>query len=238
MPISMEIKKISSTLDSACAKGKTFLTAPDLQELSRFAGLPIPPSAFAKDEKDVLEKSKQLKYPLVMKISSPQVLHKSDCGGIQVGIQNENDLKSAYSAILKNVQKNMPSAEIEGVEICEMEKPSLELIVGARKDPQFGPMLMFGLGGVYVEVFKEVAFRSLPISIYQMDEMIQESRIYPLLCGVRGEKAKDLPSLKEIMFRISYLIQNFPSIQDIEINPFRVYEKGVKALDLRVMLKR
>jgi succinyl-CoA synthetase beta subunit len=169
---------------------------------------------------------------------SRDIIHKSDVGGVALNLLNRSEVIDAYEAILQNCRSIQPDAKIEGVEISEMLQPGVELIIGARKDKIFGPVMAFGSGGKYVEVIKDVSFRALPVGKKEMMAMIEETRAYTLLLGVRGEEKKDLDKVLEVMQRLSELIIRCPEISDIEVNPLVVYEygKGAKALDIRVLL--
>ncbi|MHA1940926.1 MAG: acetate--CoA ligase family protein, partial [Candidatus Hodarchaeales archaeon] len=181
-----------------------------------------------------------VKYPVVMKIVSKDIIHKSDAGGVALNLENRDELMDAYEAIMSSARRYKPDAKIEGVEIVQMIEmdEALETIIGARIDNIFGPTCMFGLGGIYVEVLKDVAFRSAPVSRSDAIGMIQQIRSYPLLLGVRGEEPKDIEGCIDIILRLSQIILNCPDISDIEINPVLVFEQnqGVLAVDTRILL--
>jgi acetyltransferase len=179
-------------------------------------------------------------YPVVMKVVSKDILHKSDAGGIALDLENDDEVIDAYEAIMRNCRANMPRAVIEGVEISEMVQHGTEMIVGARIDGSFGPTVMVGLGGIYVEVMKDVSFRSTPLGRQEITAMIKEIRSYPLLLGVRGEKTRDINALMDTIIRIGAVIRNCKGISDIEINPLVLYEQGMgaRAVDVRIILSR
>jgi acetyltransferase len=175
-----------------------------------------------------------------LKIVSRDILHKSDAGGVALGLDDRKELMDAYEAILHNARRYNSSAVIDGVEVAEMIKPGAELIVGARVDRSFGPVVMCGFGGIYVEVMKDVAFRASPLSRQEVMTMLKEIRSFPILLGVRGEPRRDIETVVEVIIRISTIIEKCRDITDIEINPIVVYEKGsgIKALDARILFSK
>jgi succinyl-CoA synthetase beta subunit len=175
-----------------------------------------------------------------MKVISKDIIHKSDAGGIALDLDNREEIVDAYEAIMRNCRKNVSHALIEGVSLSEMVRPGVEMIIGARRDAIFGPTIMVGLGGIYVEVMKDVAFRSLPLDRPEIQTMIKEIRAYPLLLGVRGEEMKDINKLVESIIKIGAIIRSCKGISDIEINPLVVYEQGMgaKAVDVRILLSK
>jgi len=206
----------------------------------RMTGIPIPKSLQARTVRDAVEAANAVGYPVVMKIVSRDIIHKSDAGGIALDLENEEEVADAYSTIVQNCKRHVPHAVIEGVDISEMVRPGTELIVGARMDPTFGPTMMAGLGGIYVEVMKDVAFRSLPAGARDLMDMIKELRSYPLLLGVRGEKMKDIRALTNVIVILGAILRQCRGITDIEINPLVVYEQGegVRAVDVRIILEK
>jgi acyl-CoA synthetase (NDP forming) len=173
-----------------------------------------------------------------MKIVSKDILHKSEVGGIALDLQSREEVLDAYEAIIHNCKMRKPDARIDGVEIAEMAEPGVEVITGARVDKGFGPISMFGLGGIYVEVMKDVSFRALPLSRKEVISMMKDTRSYPLLMGVRGEERRDIDKVVDAIMRIGAIIQKCKDISDIEVNPLVVYGQGdgVKAVDVRIML--
>jgi len=175
-----------------------------------------------------------------MKVVSRDIIHKSDAGGIALGLDNVDEVIDAYEAVMKNCKAYNPNAAITGVELAEMVTPGLELVVGAIRDGSFGPIVMCGLGGVYVEVMKDVSFRSYPLNHKEVHTMLQEIRSFPLLMGVRREKKKYIEGVIDTIIKVGTILYYCPQITDIEINPLRVYEqqKGIKALDVRILLRK
>lgn len=220
--------------------GRYFLLAHEAQRIMNLAGIVIPRSIQARTVKDAIEAAKSIGYPVVMKVVSKDIIHKSDVGGIALNLENEAEVVDAYGAILRNCREHVPNAVIKGVDISEMVKQGTELIVGARRDNIFGPIIMIGLGGIYVEVMKDVSFRSLPVTQWDIVSMIKELRAYPLLLGVRGEKTKDIAAVENAVVILGAILNNCPGISDIEINPLVVYERGegVRAVDVRIILTK
>ncbi|MBN1298308.1 MAG: acetate--CoA ligase family protein [Actinobacteria bacterium] len=200
----------------------------------------VPYAGVAKNITDAHDIIKNTGYPVVLKIDSPDILHKSDVGGIKVGIKNDEELESAFHTILANVKKSLPQARINGISIQEMVQDKKEVIIGVNKDPQFGHMIMFGLGGIYVEILKDVSFRIAPIKETDSKEMIDEIKTVKLLKGARGEKPSDIDSIVEVLLKISQLVTDFPEIVEMDINPLFVKEKGKGAIagDVRIRIEK
>ena len=173
-----------------------------------------------------------------MKIVSPQIIHKSDAGGVKVGLKNSQEVRAAFKEIIKNAKKYNKKAIIKGVLIQEMVKGGKETIIGSKLEPGFGPVVMFGMGGIYVEVLKDVTFRLAPITDSESDEMISSIKTNKLLQGVRGEKPSDTKKLSECLQRISQLVSDFNEIKELDMNPVLVFEKGkgCKVVDVRIGL--
>ena len=203
-------------------------------------GIPVVKTAFAKTEEDAFRAAEEIGYPLVMKIVSPQISHKSDTGGIRLSLQNGNEVRAAYREMMERIPKKKPDAVLEGVQLQQMISGGREVIIGMIRDPTFGPMLMFGLGGVYVEILKDVKFAISPVNEKEAREMITGIKTYPLLAGVRGAKPSDLDALVDTIMRVSRLVCDFSEIEEFEINPMMVFEerKGALAVDMRLTLRK
>lgn len=191
---------------------------------------------FAKDLDEALEKAEELGYPLVMKIMSPDIIHKSDAGGVIVNIKNKGELKDAYSKIIENGKRYSKKAKINGVLLTPMAEDGVELIIGAIRDEQFGPCVMVGFGGIFVEVLKDVNFKISPVSHNEAREMVEKLQLYPILDGIRGQGKLDVEAVVDTIVKVSRLIVENEDIKEIDINPVRVYEKGLIALDGRVII--
>jgi acetyl-CoA synthetase (ADP-forming) len=202
-------------------------------------GIPVVKTAFAKTAEEAISAAEEMGYPLVMKVVSPQISHKSDIGGVRLSLQNAAEVKAAYQDMMESISKNMPGASLEGVQLQPMLSGGREVIIGMIRDPTFGPMLMFGLGGVYVEILKDVTFAIAPVNNNEAREMITGIKTYPLLAGVRGAKPSDIDALVDVILAVSRFVCHFPEIEEFEINPLMVFEKkkGVLAVDMRLVLK-
>lgn len=202
-------------------------------------GIPVVKTAFAKTAEEAISAAEEMGYPLVMKVVSPQISHKSDIGGVRLSLQNAAEVKAAYQDMMENISKNMQGASLEGVQLQPMLSGGREVIIGMVRDPTFGPMLMFGLGGVYVEILKDVTFAIAPVNYNEAREMITGIKTYPLLAGVRGAKPSDVDALVDVILAVSRFVCHFPEVEEFEINPLMVFEKkkGVLAVDMRLVLK-
>jgi len=165
------------------------------------------------------------------------VVHKSDAGGVKLGLENGAQVKKAYSEMMASVKAKYPKAKIDGVSVQKMARPGVEVIVGMSKDPQFGPVLMFGLGGVLVELLKDVAFRIVPISKFDAAEMIREIKGFPMLTGFRGSEPVDLAALESLIVNVSHFVEKHPQVKELDLNPVFAYKDGVRAVDARVVLE-
>ena len=208
------------------------------QEVLKAYGLPLPTSALAKDEAEAVKTANKIGYPVVMKIASPQIIHKSDAGGVKVNLTSDKEVKDAFKKIVKNAKKYDKNAEIKGVLIVEMVKGGKEMIIGSKLEPGFGPVIMLGMGGIYVEVLKDVTFKLAPVTTREADDMISEIKTQKLLKGVRGEKPSDIAKLSECIQRLSQLVTDFKEIKELDMNPVLVMDKGkgCKILDVRIGL--
>jgi len=217
------------------------LTEIEAKEVFSAYGLPVTKVKISTSEEQAVSIAKEIGYPVVMKIVSPDILHKSDAGGVMVNLQNENEVREAYQTILSNCKKYKSDANILGVVIQEYAPKGTEVILGSVNDPTFGPTVMFGLGGIFVEVLKDVTFRVTPVSSYQANKMIEEIRGAPVLAGVRGEKPRDKVALADTICRYSHMIEDLADeVSESDANPIIIYEegKGIKVVDARIILKK
>ncbi len=230
--------RLASVVEAALSAGQRFLLPPQARQLMDAAGIPLPRSLPARDLEQAVAAANRIGYPVVMKVVSKDILHKSDVGGVALDLEDESEVVGAFEAIMQNCRTRAPRAVVEGVEVMEMVHQGTELIVGARRDPSFGPVVMTGLGGIYVEVLKDVCFRAVPLERSQVLGMIKDTRAYPLLLGARGEERRDIESLSEAIVKVGDILLCCPGMTDIEINPLMVYPQGVKAVDVRVLLSK
>ena len=231
-------KKVEKVFAQVKSEGRKNLLEEEGQEVLRAYGFPVPKSILATKDKEAIQAAKKIGFPVVMKIASPQIIHKSDAGGVKVGLKNPQEVRTAFREIIKNAKKYDKKAFIKGVLVQEMVKGGKETIIGSKLEPGFGPVVMFGMGGIYVEVLKDVTFRLAPITDNEADEMISSIKTNKLLQGVRGEKPSDLEKLSECIQRLSQLVSDFKEIKELDMNPVLVFEKGrgCKAVDVRIGL--
>jgi acetyl-CoA synthetase (ADP-forming) len=175
-------------------------------------------------------------YPVVLKVVSPDILHKTEAGGVMVGLKSKEEVERAYSQILSNARQHDPKARVEGVLVQSMAPQGVQVIVGGLRDSTFGPTVLFGLGGVFVEVLKDASFRVAPITRLDSRQMIEEIRSFPLLKGVRGQPASDEEAISQILLATSRIMLENPQIQQIDLNPVIVYAKGASVVDARIIL--
>lgn len=213
------------------------LTEVEAKALLQKAGIPVVETKLARTKKEAAAVSKQLGFPVVLKIVSPDISHKSDVGGVKVGLENVTRVNNAYREIMASVQQKQPGAKIRGVAVQKMARPGVEVIIGMSQDSQFGPVLMFGLGGVLVEVLKDVSFRLVPVTRIDAAEMIKEIKGYPLLEGYRGQEPVDIPALEKLIVKISDFIEKNPQIKELDLNPVFAYGDGAIAADARIVLE-
>jgi acetyltransferase len=234
----IDVKKINTIVEKALQDNRTFLLSHEGAEVINAAGIDTPKSKISTTIDQAVQYAEELGYPLVMKVVSRDILHKSDAGGIILDLESKTEVIDAYEAIMQNARAFNPDAVIDGIELCQMVKPGIELIVGARVDPSFGPIVMCGLGGIYVEVMKDVVFRGTPLNKNEVMNMLKEIRSFPLLLGVRGEKAKDIEGVIDTIIKVGTILKKCEKITDIEVNPVVVYDKntGLKALDVRILV--
>jgi acyl-CoA synthetase (NDP forming) len=231
------LKEIPRIFSQAAKEGRKSLLETEAKTLCMEYDIPVTRFKLAKDEEEAAKYATAIGFPIVLKIVSPDIVHKSDVGGVIVGIKNLRDVRTGYRQIVKNVKKHNPDAKIVGILVQEMAPSGTEVIVGSIKDPQFGPAIMFGLGGVFVEVLKDVTFRIAPITEDEAFEMISEVKAYPLLKGYRNTPPADLKAITKILVNTSRLVTEHPEIRELDLNPIMVYEKGAKAVDARIILE-
>ncbi len=222
---------------NAISQGRTLLTEIEAKQVFKEAGVPVVETRLATSQKQAGEIGASIGFPIVLKIASPDIVHKSDAGGVKVGLKNKSEVEKAYSEIMKAAKEKFPKAKIEGAAVQKMARPGIEIIVGTFKDKQFGPVIMFGLGGIFVEVLKDVSFRIVPIERRDASEMIKEIKAYSLLKGYRGTEPAHLPSLESILMKVSDFVEQTPEIKEIDLNPVIAYKDSAIAVDARIVLE-
>ena len=228
--------KVSKVFDKVKEEGRTNLLEEEGLEILSAYGFPLPKSILAKTEDEAVEAANKIGYPTVMKIASPQIVHKSDAGGVKVNLSSDKEVRDAFKVIVDNAKKYDSKAEIKGVLIVEMVKGGKEMIIGSKLEPGFGPVVMLGMGGIYVEILKDVTFRLAPFTDQEANDMISSIKTKKLLEGVRGEKPSDVEKLSECIQRLSQLVTDFREIKELDMNPVLVMQKGegCKILDVRI----
>ncbi len=227
---------MADIIASARAEGRTLLTEVESKQLLADAGIPVAMAHLATDADAAVAAANEVGYPVVMKIVSPDIAHKSDVGGVVVGLEDGDAVRAAHAEMLARVAEAAPSARIQGVAVQGMAPAGTEVIVGATTDPQFGPVMMFGLGGVFVEVLKDVAFRIVPLEARDARQMVREIKGLPILQGVRGQAPRDIEALESLILKVSEFVAAHPEIAELDLNPVFAYEDGALAVDARVVL--
>lgn len=218
-------------------EGRAALNEVESKELLAKAGIPVVPTKLARTKAEAVALARELGLPVALKIVSPQILHKTDIGGVALGLSSAAQVARAYTQIIAAARERAPGAQVTGVSVQPMAPPGVEVIIGLTKDPQFGPVLMFGLGGVLVEIIKDVSFRIVPLERRDAAQMIREIKGFPLLTGYRGSKPTNLRSLEKILMSLSAFAEKNPEIKEIDLNPIFARPDGAVAVDARVILE-
>ena len=222
--------------DKARSEGRSLLTEIESKELLKPAGISVIDTELATSREEAISISRRFGFPVVLKIASPDIVHKSDAGGVKLGLKTSKQVGKAYDDILGTISQKYPQAVIQGVSVQRMARPGVEVIIGMSRDAQFGPVLMFGLGGILVEIIKDVSFRIVPLTRRDAGEMIKEIKGYPLLQGYRGQEAVDVSNLEELLLKVSDFVEQNPVVKELDLNPIFAYSDGAVAVDARVIL--
>ena len=232
-------KKVKEIIAIARKENRTFLLEPESKQLMKEIGVTTTDFQVAKNDKEAIQVAKKIGFPVVMKILSPQIIHKTDAGGVRLNIKSEEETREAFDEIVASAKNYDSKAEIRGVLIEKMVKPSTEIIVGVTRDPTFGPAIMFGLGGIFVELLKDVSFRIAPINKDDALEMIHEIKALPMLQGFRGGPNVKLELIVDILLKISQLtIDYIDDILEIDLNPIFAYDDKILTVDARIILTK
>lgn len=234
----VDTKAVRQVIDKVLDDGRVSIGDAEAREILQAYGLQIPASKLASNAEQAVQIATELGYPVVLKVASPDILHKTDVGGVKVGLQDAEAVRDAFDLITYRSQRYLPEARLWGCLVQKMVPQGLEILIGMNRDPQFGPLVTFGLGGIYVETLKDVAFRIAPFSRQEAEDMIKEIKAHALLDGVRGESPADKHALLEAILRIGQMVQDFPEIAELDINPFMLYRDGQGgiAIDMRLIL--
>ncbi|WP_461866501.1 acetate--CoA ligase family protein [Thermococcus sp.] len=233
-------EKALKIIEGVLAQDRKALVEFEAKEILKAYGLPVPKEKLAKTFDEALKYAEEIGYPVVLKLMSPQILHKSDAKVVLLNIKTPEELRQKWEEIHENARRYKPDAEILGVLVAPMLKPGREIIIGVTEDPQFGHALMFGLGGIFVEVLKDVTFRIIPIEEKDAWKMLKEIKSYPILAGARGEPPADMKAIVDLMLKVSKLIDDLRDyIKEMDLNPVFVYPEGEGAVivDARIILK-
>lgn len=227
---------VDEILRQAKKQKRTVLTEIEAKQALREAGIPCTDTRLAKSAAEAVALSHEMGFPVVLKISSVDITHKSDAGGVRVNLNDAAEVEAAYAAIMNSAKERFPQAHIEGVAVQPMAKSGIEIIMGMIKDANFGPVLMFGLGGVLVEVLKDVAFRIVPLDKTDAAQMLAEIQGKKLLEGYRGQDPTDTAFLREMLLKLSDFVNQRPEIEEIDMNPVFAYKDGAVVVDARIIL--
>jgi acyl-CoA synthetase (NDP forming) len=213
------------------------LLEPDAYRLLEMYDLPVPRHRFVREAGEAAAAAEAIGFPVVLKVVSPEIIHKSEAGGVRLDLRDAAAVRAAFEEVRASARQARPDALLSGALVVEMARPGTEVIVGMTRDPQFGPTVMFGLGGIFVELYRDVAFRIVPLAERDAREMIREVKGLALLTGFRGRPPGDLEAIVRILLRVSRLAAECPEIAEVDLNPIVIYERGALLLDARVLLR-
>jgi len=227
----------AKVFDQVKSEKRTYLPEVDTLKVLSAYGFPVLEHRFAKTEEEAIKAAQDIKFPIVLKIVSPAIVHKLDAGGVVINLQDETELSKAYRKMIATANALVGADKVWGVEIQQMADKGIEVFLGAKRDPKFGPVIVFGLGGTFVEVIKDVSFRLAPLRELSVKDMVKESKAFKILSGYRGKPA-DIDRVEECLTRLSQLVTDFPEIQEIDINPLIVYSRGngARVADGRIVI--
>lgn len=232
-----QMNRIESIFEDVRNHKRTVLNYEESRRVMELAGIPLNKMKVAKDLEESIQRANEVGYPIVLKVISEDVIHKSDSGGVEVGIKSDNELSKSYHEMMENVLSFYPDAKIEGVSVEEMVG-GVELLIGTNTDAQFGKMIALGIGGIFVEVYKDVSFRLIPVSSKDVKDMIDEIKGKAMFDGFRGLPKVNLDELTSLILTISKLIEDYPIIFEMDLNPVVATENGLRAIDARIILEQ
>ena len=231
-----EILKAREVFKKVKDEGRKILTEYESKDILRIYDVPTTVEKLTTSADEAASIALQIGFPVVLKVYSPEITHKTDVGGVKLDLKDVNEVKKAFNEIIDGVKQHKPEAKILGVLVQNMAPPGREIIVGATKDPQFGPIIMFGLGGIFVEILKDTSFRLPHINKKEAINMVKEIKGYPILKGARGAQPADIDSVADIIERASRMAMDLPEIMELDMNPIFVYEKGAIVVDARILI--
>ncbi|MCK4567931.1 MAG: acetate--CoA ligase family protein, partial [Candidatus Thorarchaeota archaeon] len=231
-------KKVKKIISDVQKDNRRVLLGSEAHEIAEAYGIPVARIRLATSSEEAKNLANELGYPVVLKIASPDIVHKSDIGGIQIGLKTPKAVEAGFLQILENAKIHMPKATIYGVDVQEMAEKGKELIIGCSRDVQFGPLIMFGAGGIFVDYLKDISFKLAPMTRLDASELIMETKMGALLKGVRGEPPSDIAAIEDTILKISQLVTDFEEVVELDINPAFAYEKGkgVSAVDVKITI--
>ena len=228
---------IKQIIEKAKSENRNLLTEIEAKQVFKEAGLQVTDTRLATSKKDAMAMSTEMGFPVVLKIVSPDIIHKTEANGVKLNLKTADEVAKAFDEIMASAKEKFPNANIHGVAVQGMAKPGLEIIIGMTLDAQFGPVLMFGLGGIFVEVMKDVSFGITPLTKRDATEMIHSIKGYPLLNGFRGTPKIDVANLESWLLKLSDFAQTYPEIKEFDLNPVFAYAQGAMVVDARIILK-
>lgn len=230
-------EKVKEILSRVREEGRLVLLGSESADVAAAYGIPAAPIRIATTPDEAAAIGVEIGFPLVMKVASPRIIHKTDVGGVKIGLNTPDEVRQGFTEITENVHRYLPQVVIHGIEIQKMMPRGTELIVGMSRDVQFGPLMAFGLGGIYVNLLKDVSFRLAEgINRSEVLSMISETKAYTLLRGYRGEDPADINAIADIILRSAALVTDFPEIAEMDINPVFAYSRGASALDIKITI--
>ncbi len=228
---------INQIIAKAKSENRNFLTEIEAKQVFKEAGLQVTDTRLAVNKTDTIAMSKEMGFPIVLKIVSPDILHKTEANGVKLNLKNADEVGKAFDEIMASAKEKFPAANIHGIAVQKMAAPGLEIIIGMTLDAQFGPVLMFGLGGIFVEVMKDVSFGITPLTKKDAGDMIRNIKGYPLLNGFRGTPKIDVANLESWLLKLSDFAQSYPEVKEFDLNPVFAYAQGAMVVDARIILK-
>ena len=227
---------MTDPIAAARGEGRTLLTEVESKQLLHDAGINVTQARLATSAEAAVKTAGELGFPVVLKVISGDIAHKSDVGGVALNLGDAGAVRAAYDKMMADVKRAAPQAKVSGVSVQQMAKPGTEVIIGTTTDSQFGPVMMFGLGGIFVEVLKDVAFRVVPLEPRDARQIVREIRGYPVLEGVRGQPGADIDALERMVLQVSDFVAKHSEIAELDLNPVLAYPDGAIAVDARVVL--
>ncbi len=228
--------KAQEVLEIAKNDGRAILTEYESKEILRAYSIPTTMDRLATSAENAATIASKIGFPVVLKIHSHDITHKTEVRGVKLDLKDEEEVKKAFNEVINKVKQNKPEAKIKGLLVQNLAPPGREVIIGVNRDPQFGPIIVFGLGGIFVEVLKDVSFRLPPISKKEAISMMKEIKGYPILEGIRGAPSVDIISVADVMEKTSKMVMDLPEIMELDMNPIILYEKGLTVVDARVII--